>query len=154
MPLDTMPPQTAPGTGTLRRVGTLSARCWQAKLYALAVEAAGLRPEDLAAAERAYRAGIAAPGTARVAGFALLRLGDEPGSLVLSAFWWEGATLHRVARMLPGCGSPPRRPSDVAERIGDVDEVLLMAREAAAWRRCVLDADMPSIDAYLAECCA
>ena len=31
---------------------------------------------------------------------------------------------------------------------------MLMAREAAAWRRCVLDADAPSLDAYLAECCA
>ena len=40
------------------------------------------------------------------------------------------------------------------ERVGDVDEVLLMAREAAAWGRCVLDADAPSLDVYLAESCA
>ena len=30
---------------------------------------------------------------------------------------------------------------------------LLLAREAAAWHRCVLDADTPSLDAYGAECC-
>jgi len=31
---------------------------------------------------------------------------------------------------------------------------MLMAREAVAWRRWLLDADAPSLDAYLAECCA
>ncbi len=154
MPLDTMSPQTTPSTGGLRRIGTLSARFWQAKLYTPALEAPGLRSEDLTAAERAYRAGIAAPSATRVAGFALLRLGDEPGSLVLSVFWWEGIVLHRIVRTLPGYGGPPRSSSNEAERVGDTGEVLLMACEAAAWRRHVLDADMPSVDAYLAECCA
>lgn len=87
-----------------------------------------------------------------MAGFALLRPGCGNGSLVLLAYWWEGTELHRTALLLPGCGGPPRRQPDAAGR--DVDEVMLMAREAAAWRRCVLDADAPSLDAYLAECCA
>ncbi len=152
MPLDaTCPP--APATGALRRIGTLAARGWRAKLYAPATAAAGLQPEDLAAAGRTYRAGIAAPGTAPVTGFALLRPGTMPGSLVLSACWWEGDALHRTVRLLPGCGGPQRRADD-AGRIGDVDEVLLMAREAVAWRWHVGDADVPSLDAYLAECCA
>lgn len=151
MPLDALsPPQ--PGTGALRRLGTLAARNWRAKLYAHVSAAGGLRPEDLAAAERAYRAGIAGPVAAPAAGFALLRPGRESGSLELSAHWWEGAELHRTALVLPGCGGPPRRGD--AGRIGDVGEVLLMAREAAAWRRCVLDAGVPSLDAYLLECCA
>lgn len=151
MPLDALlPPQ--PGAGALRRISTLVARNWRAKLYAPASAAGGLRPEDLAAAERAYHAGIAGPVAALAAGFALLRPGHESGSLELSAHWWEDAELYRTALLLPGCGGPPRRGD--AGRIGDVGEVLLMAREAAAWGRCVLDADRPSLDAYLAECCA
>ncbi len=153
MPLDALlPPQ--PGAGAVRRVGTLAARTWRAKLYAPAVAAGGLRPEDLAAAERAYRAGIVGPVAAPTAGFALLRPGFGGGSLVFSAYWWEDAELHRTTLLLPGCGGPPRRQPDAAGRVGDVDEVLLMAREAAAWCRCVLDADKPSLDAYLSKCCA
>ena len=154
MPLDALPSPCQPGANAMRRIGTLAARTWRAKLYAPGSAAGGLRPEDLAAAERAYRAGIAGPVAAPTAGFALLRPGCGDGRLVLSAHWWEGAELHRTTLLLPGCGGPPRRQQDAAGRVGDMDEVLLMAREAAAWRRCVLDADRPSLDAYLAECCA
>ncbi len=153
MPLDALLP-SQPGAGALRRIGTLAARTWCAKLYAPAWSVSSLRPEDLAAAERAYRAGIAGPIAALAAGFALLRPGCKDGSLAFSAHWWEGAELHRTILLLPGCGGPPRRQPDAAGRVGDVDEVMLMAREAAAWRRCVLDADAPSLDAYLAERCA
>jgi hypothetical protein len=138
----------------LRRIGTLAARNWRAKLYAPVSAAGGLRPEDLAAAERAYRACIAGPVAAPTAGFALLRPGCGEGSLAFSAHWWEGAELHRTSLLVPGSGGPLRRQPDAAGQVGDVDEILLMAREAAAWRRCVLDADRPSLDAYLAECCA
>ena len=136
----------------MRRIGTLAARGWHAKLYAPALDADGLRPEDLARAARAYRAAVAAPDTAPVAGFALLRPGLGDGSLRFSAHWWAGAALHRTVLLLPGRDDPPRR--ECAEPVGDVDEVLLMAREAVAWRRCVLDANAPSLDAYRAECCA
>jgi len=85
------------------------------------MEAAGLQSEDLAAARRAFHAGIAGPGMAPVAGFALLRPGAMPDRLVLSAHWWEGDALHRTVRLLPGCGGPPRRADDVG-RVGDVDE--------------------------------
>ena len=153
MPLDALPSPSQPGAGALRRIGTLAARNWRAKLYAPALAADGLRPEDLAAAKRAYRAGIAGPVAAPATGFALLRPGCGDSSLVFSAHWWEGTELHRTTLLLPGCGGPPRRQPDAAGRVGDVDEILLMAREAAAWRRCVLDADRPSLDAYLAECC-
>ncbi len=152
MPLDATCLPT-PATGALRRIGTLAARGWRAKLYAPAMDAAGLQPEDLAAAGRAFRAGIAGPDTAPVAGFALLRPGATHGSLVLSAHWWVGDELHRTVRLLPGCGGPPRRPDDPS-RVGNVVEVLLMAREAIAWRQCVGEADFPSLDAYLGECCA
>ena len=154
MALDATPFRLPPDNDALQRIGTLAARGWHAKLYAPTTDAAGLRPEDLTAANRAYRAGVAAPGTSPVAGFALLRFGDETGSLAFSACWWEGAMLHRMALLLPSCGSPPRRANGICERIGCVDEVLLMAREAAAWRRCVLDAALPSPEVYLAECCA
>lgn len=153
MPLDALfPPQ--PGAGALRRIGTLAARTCFAKLYAPALVAGGLQPEDLAAAGRAWRAGIAGPVADPMAGFAVLRPGCGDGGLMLSAHWWEGTELHRAPLLLPGRGGPPRRQADAAGRVGDVDEVMLMAREAAAWRRCVLDADAPSLDAYLAECCA
>lgn len=153
MPLDA-PLSPEPDAGTLRRIGTLAARNWRAKLYAPGSAAGGLRPEDLAAAERAYRAGIAGPVPALAAGFALLRPGCGDGSLVLSAHWWEGAMLHRAILLLPGCGGPPRRLPEAAGQVGDVNTIMLMARETASWCRCVLDADRPSVNTYLAECCA
>ena len=153
MPLDVLPP-FQPGADAFRRIGTLAARTWCAKLYVPALAAGGLRPEDLAAAGRAWRAGIAGPAADAMAGFALLRPGCGFGSLLLVAYWWEGTELHRTSLLLPSCGGPPGRQPDVAGRVGDVYEVMLMAREAAAWRRCVLDADAASFDAYLAECCA
>jgi hypothetical protein len=87
-------------------------------------------------------------------GFALLRLCDEPGSLVLSVFWWERSVLHRIVRTLPGCGGPPLRNGNEAERIGDSGEVLLTAHETSACRRHVRETSFPSIGAYSAECCA
>ena len=117
MPLDALlPPQ--PGAGALRRIGILAARNWRAKLYAPALAAGGLRPEDLAAAGRAWRAAIAGPVADPMAGFALLRPGCGNGSLVLLAYWWEGTELHRAALLLPGCGGPPRRQPDAAGRSG------------------------------------
>lgn len=154
MPLDASSSPPPASSSTLRRIGTLAARGWQLKLYAFATEAHGLRPEDLAAADRAFGAAIAAPGTSSVAGFALLRPGYGAGELAFSAFWWEGAVLHRASLLLTGTGGPPRRVPANADRIGSVDELMLMAREAAAWRRCVLDANPPAPTAYLAECCA
>lgn len=157
MPLDAFPLRALPppGRGAVRRIGTLAARTWRAKVYAPALDAGGLRPEDLATAERAYRAGIAAPAPAPVvAGFALLRFGAEDGGLALSSYWWEDAELHRAALRLPYDDGAPRRREGAAGLVGDVDEILLMAREAAAWRRCVLDASPPSPEAYLEECCA
>ena len=72
MSLDaTLPPQ--PGASAMRRIGTLAARSWRAKLYAPASAACGLRLEDLAAAQRAYHAGIAGSAAALAAGFASLR---------------------------------------------------------------------------------
>jgi hypothetical protein len=76
------------------------------------------------------------------------------GSSVFSAHWWEGAELHRISLLLPGGGGTPQRQPNAAGQVGDVDEVFLLAHEAAAWRPWVLDADRPSLDAYLAECCA
>ena len=136
----------------MRRIGNLTAQNWHAKLYASVLNADGLRPEDLAAARRVHRAAVAAPDATATAGFALLRPGCGDGGLSLSVYWWEGTALHRTVLLLPGCGGPPRR--DDAGHVGDVDEVLLMAREATAWRRCVLDAVAPSLDGYMAECSA
>ena len=54
--------------------------------------------------EGAYRAGIAGPVAAPTAGFALVRPDCGDGSSVFSAHWWEGAELHRISLLLPGCG--------------------------------------------------
>jgi hypothetical protein len=143
-----------PGASAVRRIGTLAARSWRASLYAPASAACARRPEDLAAVQRAYHAGIVGPFAAPTYGFCLLRSYCEDGDLALFSHWWEGTELHRTVLLLLGCGSPPRRQPDAAECLGTVAEVLLMARQAMAWRRCVLNADVPSSDAYLAECCA
>lgn len=153
MPLGITPQSPPPTGGPPRLLGRLASRGWKAKLYAPESDVAGLRPEDLAAPERAFRAAFALPDPT-VLGFALLRRAPEAGGLVLAAHWWDGAVLRRDALPLGGDGSPPRRsPDEAIGRVGSVDELVLMAREAAAWRRFVLDAARPSPDAYLAECC-
>ena len=154
MPLDALSDLLQPSASAIRRIGSLDARTWRAKLYAPASLAGGLRAEDLAAAKRACRAGVADPFKAPTAGFAMLWPNGGDGDLVFSAHWWEGAVLHRAALLLPACGGPPRRQPDAAGRVGNVDEVMLIAREAASWCRCVRDAETTSLDAYLAECCA
>ncbi len=153
MPLDAhraLPPRPA----ALRRAGTIAARSWRSKLYVPIAEADALRPEDIAAAERAFSAAVAGDPAGAPSGFALLRRGSAPGSLELVCHWWEDTVLSRTALMLPRHGGPPRRTPRIAGEVGCVDELLLMAREAAAWRRLVLEADPPAPDEYLAECCA
>jgi len=61
MPLDAFSDPSQTGAGAMRRVGTLDIRTWRAKVYAPALLADGLRAEDLAAAKRACRAGVADP---------------------------------------------------------------------------------------------
>lgn len=152
-------PAAAPDSD-LRRIGRLDARAWRIKLYALRDGATGLRPEDLAAARRAFRAGVAEPRPVPTLGFALLqwpRIGEPwagPGALALTTYWWEGADLHRFPLLLAGDGGGPRRAPDLAGRLGCVAEIGLFGRECRAWRDKVLEAAVPSVDAYLAECCA
>jgi hypothetical protein len=150
MSRDTTPQSPPSIDGTPRLLGCLAGRGWTTKLYAPESVAAGLRPEECVAVERAFRAVIAAPGPA-VAGFSLLRRPPGAGGLILVVHWWEDAVLRRAALLLPGEGDPPRRaPEEAMGRVGSVEELVLMAREATVWRRCVLDATMPSAEAYLA----
>jgi hypothetical protein len=142
-------------TSGIRRLGWLDLRGWCLKLYSLERCAAGLRPEDLAAAGRAAQAALAEPRPAPVSGFALLGLPAEnlipAATLTLTAYWWEGADLYRSALLL---GDPPRRAPNHGGWIGSVAELDLLAREARAWRTAVLEAATPSPAAYLTECCA
>ncbi len=141
----------------LCRIATLSAREWRLKLYAPAAERAGLRAEDVALASRAVRAVVAEPRPIAMSGFATLRLslegGEEyvAGTLILTAWWWESAALHRLGLLLPADGGAPRR---AAGCVSDRLEVLLMTAECAAWHRFVLGAASPRLSAYLAEDCA
>ena len=47
-----------------------------------------------------------------------------------------------------------RRAPDRAGRLGCIAEIGLFARECRAWQEKVLEAAVPSTDAYLAERCA
>lgn len=140
----------------MRRIGTLDARAWQLKLYVPAAANSGLRSEDKAAAARAFRAVVAGPRAASVSGFATLRMlhsAEMPmpaGTLTLTAWWWEGAILHRLGLLLPVGGGPVRR---APECMSDVPEILLIASECRVWQRLVLDAEHPDLTAYLAEDC-
>ncbi len=153
MPLDA-PRTVSPRRAALRRMGTFAARSWRSKIYAPTADADALRPEDVSAAERAFRAGVAGEAADAPSGFALLRRGNTAGSLELVCHWWEGPLLNRAGLLLPGHGGPPGRAPRADGEVGSVDELLLMAREAAAWRRLVLEAHFPAPDAYMAECCA
>ena len=141
-------------TSGRRRFGRLDGRGWYLKLYASELCAARLRPEDLAVASRAARAVLAEPRPAPVRALALLGSSAEEavpaGALALTAYWWEGADLYRVALLLgdPPCGVPERsvRVGSMAEH----DLLDLLAREIRAWRRAMLKAAALSLAAYLA----
>jgi hypothetical protein len=150
---DAEPPSAVHASG-IRRLGQLDARSWCLKLYASESCAIRLRPEDLAVAGRAFRAVLAEPRPTPTPGFALLGPAGPAapaGTLVLSAYWWEDAELHRSVLL---AGNAPCRALDRAERLGSLAELDLLAREARAWRETVLEAFTPSQAAYLAACCA
>ncbi|MCO6415854.1 hypothetical protein JYK14_06650 [Siccirubricoccus sp. KC 17139] len=101
MPLDITPQSPSPTGAPPRLLGRLASRGWKAKLYAPESDVAALRPDDLAAAERAFRAAVAVPGPT-ILGFALLRRAPGAAGLVLAVHWWEGAVLRRDALRLGG----------------------------------------------------
>ncbi|HWX49627.1 MAG TPA: hypothetical protein VNZ61_16380 [Roseomonas sp.] len=136
----------------LIRLGTLQARDWQLKLYA---PAAGLRPEDLAAARRAFRAVLAEPCPEPVSGFAILAIIQDDhlpvGSLALTACRWDGELLRRSTLLIPVAGAPVHRIPDHGLGLG---ELQLAARECRAWQRHGARTSPPALAAYLAEDCA
>ncbi len=144
-----------PRPARLIRLGTLEARFCRLKLYAAAIDAARLRPEDLAAVQRASRAVLAEPGCEPVSGFAVLAVSDDAdlpaGSLVLMACRWEGTVLRRCALLLPVADGPVRRlPGDAS----CLPELLLAAHEGRAWQRHAVRPSPSSLAAYLAQDCA
>lgn len=143
-----LPSQPPPPLPDFERRGAMTVRGWTLKLYVPHPDRAALRPEDHSVAERALGAILAGPGS--VTGFAVLRRMGGAGMLGLSAWWWEGPCLEADAVALPPSGPPHRRPGT---RL-DTSTIGLLARECAAWRRLVLEAAMPDIEAYLREDCA
>ena len=144
-----------PRPAGLVRLGTLDARSCRLKLYATAADAAGLRPEDLAAVQRAFRAVLAEPSYEPVAGFAVLAVSNNAdlpaGSLVLTACHWEGTVLCRSALLLPVTDGPVRR---LPGHGSDLPELLLAAREGRAWQHHGVRPSPSTLAAYLAEDCA
>lgn len=150
-PFHTTPPRPA----WLIRIGTLDARACRLKFYTPAAEASGLRPKDLAAARRAFRAVLAEPGCEPVAGFAILTGPHDAalptGSLVLTAYRWEGTVLRRCALLLPVADAPVHRLSDHGLSLA---EVRLATREGHAWQRHAARPSSSTLAAYIAEDCA
>lgn len=139
----------------LIRLGTLDARACRLKFYAPAAEADGLHPEDLAAVRRAFLAVLAEPGREPVAGFAVLaglHDADLPaGSLVLTAYRWEGTVLRRSVLLLPIADEPVHRLPDHGLSLA---ELRLAACEGQAWQRHAARPSSSTLAAYLAEDCA
>jgi hypothetical protein len=123
----------------LPRLLDVAERGWRLRLHAGAAP-----PTTADAARRAVRALLAPPGDV-AAGFALLRPAEGGGWALLVHVWRDG-TLLREALLLPEDRAPPRRCPALARSLGTTDDVLLLAREAAAWARHGGDAD-----AYLLE---
>jgi hypothetical protein len=123
----------------LPRLHDVVERGWRLRLHAGAAP-----PTTADAARRAVRAVLAAPGEV-AAGFALLRPAEGGGQALLVHIW-RGGELLREALLLPEDGAPPWRCPSLAHSLGTTDDVLLLAREAAAWARHGGDAD-----AYCAE---
>ena len=70
------------------------------------------------------------------------------GSLSLSVYWWEEQALRRV-RCDPCVSS--RRPALDCLTVASVEELPVLAFEAASWTRHVVRGRPPSIPSYLAE---
>jgi hypothetical protein len=117
----------------------MAERGWRLRLHPGAAP-----PAVVAAARRAVRAILAAPDEAAI-GFAFLRPA-EGGWGLLVHIWRGRELLHEAPLLLPDDGGPPRRCPALAPALGTADEVMLLAREAAAWCHHGDDAD-----AYLAE---
>jgi hypothetical protein len=66
----------------------------------------------------------------------------------LAVYWWEGQMLRRL-RCHPS--APSRRPTFDAFTVASVEEMALLAFEAARWSRHVSGGHPPSINSYLAE---
>ena len=66
----------------------------------------------------------------------------------LAVFWWEGQALRRLH--CDPCASC-RRPDLEALTVAFVDELPVLAFEAASWNRHVVRGRPPSIPSYLAE---
>jgi hypothetical protein len=100
--------------------------------WCLRLHAGSAPPAIVTAARRVVRAALAAPGEEAV-GFAFLRPVDD--GWALAAHIWRGGELLREALLLPHDGGPPRRCPDLARSLGEIEDVTLLAREAAAWQR-------------------
>lgn len=111
----------------------LAERGWRIRLHAGAAP-----PSVVAAARRALRVALAAPGAAAV-GFALFRP-DEDG-WALPVHTWHGGELRHEALLLPDERNWPRRCPALARGLRTADDVMFLSREAAAWRRQRGDAD-------------
>ena len=148
----TRPDGGSTGLTALGRVGTLEARGWALKLYAVA----GRRAEEPLAA-RVFRAALADIRSEPQLGFAVLRQprAEEallPGDrLALIAWWWTGELLTRAGFLASSSGKPPCRLPGCSM---DDTELELLAGESSAWRRHVLGRGRPDTDAYLSEDCA
>ena len=86
----------------------------------------------------------AAPGL----GFVLLR--RQQGGVLCALHRWTSIGLERTALWLPGHGGLPLPTSALAGGLDGEGELLLIAREAALWQRCMLLTERPDADAYLA----
>jgi hypothetical protein len=78
------------------------------------------------------------------AGFTCVEQGDSS----LSVCWWEEQALRRLRCDL--C-APGQRPKPGALTVASVDELPILAFEAASWNRNVLRGRPPSIPSYLSE---
>ena len=114
---------------------------WRLRLHAPGLQAAEAA-EALAALESPLLAGPPAVG--------FVLVGRRRGGLFCALHRWTAAGLEREAVLVRRGGAPPEPLAALAGGLDAEAELLLLAREAAHWRRCVLLAERPDPEAYLA----
>jgi hypothetical protein len=130
-------------------------RCgqWRIKKYTIAYARAAARPELVAAAEAAAVGVLPAPAvTPSRYGVGFLGVHDGRGGNLVFVDWWEQENeLHHHVFFSTSDDPGSLRTATPSDPMACVWDLSVVAHEREAWIRHVLAADVPDLDAYLAD---
>jgi hypothetical protein len=126
---------------------------WLLKTYTIAYRRDAARPELVDAAKAAAASILPTPAvTPTRYGVGFLGVHDGRGGTLVFVDWWEDENeLHHHVFLALGDEPAALRPATLGEMAGCVWDLGVVAYEREAWLRHVFAADIPDLDAYLAD---